>query len=152
MVLVTPERMIDGEPRRLFIDPSLFDGGPVGLQQMQDRLGAKLEWQAFKFGEFVPQQRPAHQRDDWEPYDYFGPDNRRRPTTRKVRENLRQAWRELRGQAPMPGDVLPAEPAKPSNGSLAINAPAPKQTETPPASMIAQVQQWARRLPLGLGR
>ena len=38
VVIATPEMMIDGEPRRLFIDPSLFEGGPVGLQQVQGRL------------------------------------------------------------------------------------------------------------------
>lgn len=152
VVLVTPERMIDGAPRRLFVDPSLFEGGPVGLQQIQDRLGAKLEWQAFKFGAFVPRQRPAHQRDDWEPYDYFGPDNRRRPTVGKVRDNLRQAWRELRGQAPMPGNVLPAEAAKPSDGSLTVTTPAPVKADTPVLSLVSRVQHWACRLPLGLGR
>ena len=58
VVIATPEMMIDGEPRRLFIDPSLFEGGPVGLQQVQDRLGTTVELETFPFGEFKPKQRP----------------------------------------------------------------------------------------------
>ncbi|MEO0392988.1 MAG: hypothetical protein AAF213_07060 [Pseudomonadota bacterium] len=139
VVIATPATTINGEPRRLFIDPSLFDGGPVGLQQMQDRLGATLEWECFKFGEFQPKQRPPHQRDDWEPYEYFGAGNRARPTMTKVRKNLRQAQRELRGQGPMPGDVLPAETAKPSDGSLQVVWHKPEPGDSTPASVISKI-------------
>ncbi|MBV6631582.1 MAG: hypothetical protein KI792_00970 [Alphaproteobacteria bacterium] len=130
VVIATPEVMIDGSPRRFFIDPSLFEGGPIGLQQMQDRLKSPLETEYFKFGTFKPKDRPPHQRDDWYPFEYFGEGNRGRQMQRKVQENLRQAQRELAGKAPMPGDPLPAEPAKPSDGSVLVQTPAPK-TEAP---------------------
>ena len=146
VVIATPEMMIDGEPRRLFIDPSLFKGGPVGLQQVQDRLGTTVELETFPFGEFKPKQRPPHQREDWEPYEYFGPGNRMRPTVNKVKNNLRQAWRELRGQAPMPGDVLPAEAARPSDGSLRVAAPQPKQPPAP-VSALSRVRQALSHIP-----
>ena len=146
VVIATPEMMIDGEPRRLFIDPSLFEGGPVGLQQVQDRLGTTVELETFPFGEFKPKQRPPHQREDWEPYEYFGPGNRMRPTVNKVKNNLRQAWRELRGQAPMPGDVLPAEAARPSDGSLRVAAPQPKQPPAP-VSALSRVRQALSHIP-----
>lgn len=142
VVLCTPEVEVAGQKRRLFIDPSLFEGGPVGLQQIQDRLKSPLEMETFRFGGFQPKQRPPHQRDDWEPYEYFGEGNRARHVQEKVKKNLRQAMRELQGRAPMPGDVLPAEPAKPSDGSLKITVP-----EAPPpvksGGVIARLRQVA---------
>ncbi len=69
-----------------------------------------------------------------------------RPTVNKVKNNLRQAWRELRGQAPMPGDVLPAEAARPSDGSLRVAAPQPKQPPAP-VSALSRVRQALSHIP-----